>query len=123
MRRIDRSLVALAAVFACAAPAWAVPAVPPGAPWRTVAVCPLYATPGDPIGRVPHPAPPAIERTVGVLGDASGTTALVEARGWIEVGRPADALAALAAVSPDDPRARLACQVRVLGPVRIEAAD
>ena len=107
MRRIGRSLVAFAAVLACAVPAWAVPALPPGAPWRAVAVCPLYATPGDPIGRVPHPAPPAIEQTGGVLGDASGTAALVEARGWIEVGRPADALAALAAVSPGDPRARL----------------
>ena len=66
MARIRRSIVAislpgaLVGLWGMAPPAWAIPAMPPGVGWRlgVVAACPLHATPGDPIARVPHPAPP-----------------------------------------------------------------
>jgi len=109
MSRTRDSFVALVALALTAAPAWALPVVPPGAAWRTwgvAATCPLYGSPGDMIARVPHPEPPAIEPG-GQLEDASGTAGFVEARGWIEVGRPADALTVLSAAPSGDPRARL----------------
>jgi len=96
-------------VTAVPAEAPAVPAVPPGAAygvWRGAAACPLYWRPGEPVARVPHPEPPPVEQG-GRLVETSGTAALAEARGWIEVGRPADALAAIAAAPAADPRTRL----------------
>ena len=95
--------------FATAAPASAVPTLPPGAGhgvWRGASVCPLYWSPGSPVVPVPHPQPPPVEPG-GRLLETSGAGALGEARGWIEVGRPADALSALAAAPVDDPRTRL----------------
>lgn len=106
---IHHPLARAAALLLVAAPAAAVPAVPPGAGydlWRGAATCPLYWHPMDPIAPVPHPEPPPVEPG-DRLAETSGATALAEARGWIEVGRPGDALTALAAAPAADPRTRL----------------
>jgi soluble lytic murein transglycosylase len=102
-------LAVAAAILLAAAPASAVPAVPPGTAYgvrRGSEACPLYWSPGASLAPVPHPTPAPVEPG-GKLIETSGAAALAEARGWIEVGRPDDALAALAAVPADDPRARL----------------
>jgi soluble lytic murein transglycosylase len=108
-RWIQHPLARVAAVLLTAAPARAVPTVPPGAAygvWRGVEACPLYWHPGEPLARLPHPEPPPVEPG-GRLAETSGAVALAEARGWIEVGRPGDALATLAAAPAADPRTRL----------------
>ena len=98
-----------AVCLSTAASVFAFPVVPPGAAWNTWGAapsCPLYWSPGAPLGPVPHPEPAPIEPG-GRLLETSGAAALAEARGWIEVGRPGDALAALAAAPAADPGARL----------------
>src|SRR5687767_6270878 len=108
-RRIRQSLTTVAVVLTAAAPAFAVPVVPPGSAWDAwgrAASCPLYWNPGAPLGPVPHPAPAPIEPG-GRLLETSGAAALAEARGWIEVGRPRDALRALAVAPAAEPGARL----------------
>ena len=112
MTRFTRHSIAWAvALFATAAPADApaVPSVPPGTAygmWRGAGTCPLWWRPGEPLARVPHPAAPPAEPAARLL-ETSGAVALAEARGWIEVGRPKDALSALAAAPAGDSRTRL----------------
>lgn len=101
----------LGALLVVAAPADSpgVPAVPPGVAsgaWSEAAACPLWWRPGEPLARVPHPAAPPVEPG-GRLVETSGVVALAEARGWLEVDRPAAALAALAGAPAADPRTRL----------------
>ena len=74
--------------------------------------CPLYGRPGDPPALFPHgPTVPIVREarggSGGALSESSGYAALVAARGWIEVGRPAIALEVLQAGLPDSPEARL----------------
>ena len=106
---IRHFLTTAAVVLSAAAQASAVPVVPPGAAWDTwgrAASCPLYWSPTAPLGPVPHPEPAPIEPG-GRLLETSGAAALAEARGWIEVGRPGDALEVLAAAPAAEHGARL----------------
>src|SRR5688500_3385717 len=106
---IRHTLTTAVVSLSIAASAFALPVVPPGAAWDAwggAASCPLYWSPGAPLGPVPHPEPAPIEPG-GRLLETSGAAAIAEARGWIEVGRPGDALTALAAAPAADPRARL----------------
>ncbi|HEY7472894.1 MAG TPA: transglycosylase SLT domain-containing protein [Gemmatimonadota bacterium] len=110
MRTLPAALAAsVSGLWLAPLPAGAVPAPPAGAAhgsWRGADACPLYGHAGEPLAPVPHPEPPPVEPG-GRLVEISGTGALAEARGWIEVGRPDDALTALAAAPADDPRTRL----------------
>jgi soluble lytic murein transglycosylase len=109
MHRRIRHFLTIGAVLSASAPVSAVPVVPPSAAWNAwgrAASCPLYWAPGAPLGPVPHPLPAPIEPG-GRLLESSGAAALAEARGWIEVGRPGDALAVLATAPPAEPGARL----------------
>jgi soluble lytic murein transglycosylase len=107
--RIRHLLTIGAVALSASPPAFAVPAVPPGAAWDAsgrAASCPLFWGPSAPLSPVPHPQPAPIEPG-GRLLETSGAAALAEARGWIEVGRPDDALAVLAAAPAAEPGARL----------------
>jgi soluble lytic murein transglycosylase-like protein len=98
-----------AALLLSASHASALPVVPPGTAlgvWRRPATCPLYWSPAAPVFPVPHPPLAPIEPD-GRLIETSGAVALSEIRGWIEVRRPEDALAALDGAPLDDPRTRL----------------
>ncbi|HYO48122.1 MAG TPA: transglycosylase SLT domain-containing protein [Gemmatimonadota bacterium] len=109
IRWTQQLLFVTAAGLVAAAPSGAVPTVPPGTAygvWRGIETCPLYWHPGAPVVPVPHPAQVPMEPGSRLV-DTSGAAALAEARGWIEVGRPDDALATLAAAPPADPRTRL----------------
>ncbi|MFN2384542.1 MAG: transglycosylase SLT domain-containing protein [Gemmatimonadota bacterium] len=107
--RIHPWIAVAAAILLSAVSGFTLPVMPPASAlgvWRSPATCPLYWSPGAPVFPVPHPASAPAE-SAGRLIEASGAAALSVVRGWIEVGRPADALAALAAAPPDDPRTRL----------------
>jgi soluble lytic murein transglycosylase len=110
MHRWIRHFLTTAAVsLSTAASAFALPTVLPGSAWDAwgpAPSCPLYWSPGAPVGPVPHPEPAPIEPG-GRLLESSGAGAIAEARGWIEVGRPGDALTALAAAPATDAGARL----------------
>ncbi|HET7693736.1 MAG TPA: transglycosylase SLT domain-containing protein [Gemmatimonadota bacterium] len=109
MQRRIRHLLTIGAVLSASVPVSAVPVVPPGTAWDAwarAAFCPMYWAPGAPLGPVPHPQPAPVEPG-GRLLDTSGAAALAEARGWIEVGRPGDAMAVLAAAPAAEPGARL----------------
>jgi soluble lytic murein transglycosylase len=108
-RRVRHFLTTSVFSLATAASVFGLPALPPGAAWDTWGTapsCPLYWSPGAPLGPVPHPEPAPVEPG-GRLLETSGAAALAEARGWIEVGRPGDALKALAAAPAAEPGARL----------------
>ncbi|MDX1624397.1 MAG: transglycosylase SLT domain-containing protein [Gemmatimonadota bacterium] len=106
--------VVVLAVFALAllrAPATGMPVVPPGLPgWEdpaasSSAACPLHWRPGEPAAAFPHP-PAGVDDRGARLRETSGWAAARIARGWVEVGRPAEALRALEG-APATPRTRL----------------
>jgi soluble lytic murein transglycosylase-like protein len=86
-------LVAVALAGWAARPAGAVPPPPPDVGAARPAACPLWYHPGEPAALYPHPERQPVEG--GAALSPGGWPALVEARGWIEVGRPAEALEAL----------------------------
>lgn len=105
MRIVTLALAALVA----AGPAGAVPGPPPSSVAGRAAApaCPLWYAPGEPPAFYPHPDPSASPvEAVASLTDASGWAVLSEVRGWIEVGRPSEALAAVER-APEGPAARL----------------
>lgn len=106
-------LTGLLAVLAGADPAAALPALPHPLGWEPasadVTACPIWWRPGEALAPVPHASPRTSEPGPR-LAEASGAAAAREARGWIEAGRPAAALAALegAAETPETRLHRLA---------------
>lgn len=89
--------IAILALLLLPSSAAALPPPPPSAWSGRAAACPLWYAPAEPAALYPHPhLPPRVGDGGATLAEGSGWMALHEARGWIEVGRPDEALGALA---------------------------